>query len=157
MRPTLRRMLAVAGLAGGALALRQRRRRRRRPEPARQSGGEAQHERWQVVTVNRPADEVAPDGRLPDPLGELGDAVEVQLRPAPGDRGTEVAARPRTATPAPSGEDPREAVRTALRDSKQLLEAGEILGPHQPPTTQRTLSGLPMELATRYARRKGRL
>jgi hypothetical protein len=155
MRTTIRRILAVAGLAGGALAM--RRRRRQRPEPAPQSGGEAQHRRWQAVTVNRPPDEVAPDGRLPDPLGELGDAVEVQLRPAPGDRGTELAARPRAATPIRSKEDPRETVRTALRTSKQLLEAGEILGPHRPPTTQRTLSGLPLELATRRARRKGRL
>jgi hypothetical protein len=45
----------------------------------------------------------------------------------------------------------------ALRNSKQLLEAGEIIEPHRPPTTQRTLTSLPLELVTRYARRKGRL
>lgn len=153
MRPTVRRILAAAGFAGGAVVLR----RRWSHAPAREGEGEAQHRRWQVVTVNRPPDDVAPAGRLPDPLGELGDTVEVQVRPAPGDRGTELAARPRAATPEWSGEDPRETVRMALRNSKQLLEAGEIIEPHRPPTTQRTLTSLPLELVTRYARRKGRL
>lgn len=153
MRPMGRRILALAGLAGGALAVRRWRPR----ETARHGGGETHRRRWQVVTVNRPPGEVAPDGRMPDPLGELGDTVEVQVRPAPGDRGTELAARPRGEAPARSGEDMGDTVRTTLRDTKQLLEAGEILRPTQPPTTRRTVPGLPLQLAIRRARRKGRL
>src|SRR3954468_17033375 len=55
--------------------------------------------RWHVVTVNRAAFDVAPDGVLPAPLAELGDAIEVQIRPAPRDRGTELAARWRAGEP----------------------------------------------------------
>jgi hypothetical protein len=153
MRPRARRILTVASVAGGALALGRWRAR----GPDRGGRGDGDGHRWQVVTINRPPDEVAPDGRVPDPLGKLGDAVEVEVRRAPGDRGTELAARPRADAPALSDEDPRRAVRRALRNTKQLIEAGEILGPHQPPTTRRTLMGLPLELVTRRARREGRL
>jgi hypothetical protein len=141
----------MVSVAGGALAL------RRWWSGGRSSGnGAGEAARWQVVTVNRPPDEVAPDGQVPGRLGGLGDAVEIQVRSAPGDRGTELAARPRPGAPA-SGDDPRQTVRMALRDTKQLIETGEILGPHRPPTTQRTLLGLPLDAATRRARRVGRL
>jgi hypothetical protein len=121
--------------------------------------------RWHVVTVNRPPGEVAPDGRLPDPLAELGDLVEVQVRPAPGDRGTELAARLRRPEPTGvrsaaarvSGNDPRQELRTALRHAKQLCETGEVLKADTPPTARRTLRNLPLELATRRAGGEGRL
>jgi hypothetical protein len=35
--------------------------------------------RWHTVTINRPPEEVAPDGRLPQPIAELGDQVEVEI------------------------------------------------------------------------------
>ncbi|GAA4972095.1 hypothetical protein [Kineococcus glutinatus] len=109
----------VAGTAAGTAAV-------RRFRAGAQAGAGAL--RWQVVTVLRPAGEVVVDGVPPQPLAALGDDVEVRLQPAPGDRGTELAARMRrTATPPGSGEDPREVLRTALRESKQLLEAGEVL------------------------------
>ena len=122
-------------------------------------------DRWHSLTVNRPPDEVAPEGRLPDPLAELGDLVEVRLRPAPGGRGTELAARLRQYVPAGAGQaaarvagsDPRQDLRAALRQSKQLLETGEVLNPDEPPTTRRTLRSLPLELATRRASGEGRL
>jgi hypothetical protein len=121
-------------------------------------------DRWHVVTVNRPPDQLTADG-LPAPLAELGDQIETQMRPAPGNRGTEIAARwrgplPDGATSAAAriaGEDPRQSVRAALRHSKMLIETGEILQPDTPPTTRRTPTNLPLELAIRRAQREGRV
>ena len=81
--------VALAGLGAGAGAL-WRWRWRRAADGVGDKGAE---DRWLLVTVNRPPDEVVSDGRLPDPLARLGDVVEVQVRPAPGGRGTELAAR----------------------------------------------------------------
>ncbi|GLY20892.1 hypothetical protein Misp04_06240 [Micromonospora sp. NBRC 101691] len=93
--------------------------------------------RWQVVTVGRPADEVLPGGRLPEPLARLGDGVQVRLRAAPGDRGTELAARApdgRFAGMAAHlvGDDPDQVLRAALREVRQLAETGEPLRPDRP-------------------------
>jgi uncharacterized membrane protein len=86
--------------------------------------------RWRSVTINRSQDEVMSNGQVPGPLAALGDLVEVQARPAPGGKGTEMAARLREAEPTGvrsasariSGDDPRQQVRTALRQAKQLIE-----------------------------------
>ena len=150
----------LAGVSAGVLAVRRMTTRQVGDGTARVAP-----DRWHTVTVNRPAEVVAPDGQLPEPLAGLGDAVEVQVRPAPGGRGTELAARPRTSAPSglrgvvarAAGSDPRQAVRTALRQAKQLAETGEVLEPDKPPTTRRTLRNLPLELATRRARGEGRL
>ncbi|MEQ4302294.1 hypothetical protein ABNF97_13020 [Plantactinospora sp. B6F1] len=88
-----------------------------------------------VVTVGRPPAELAPDGRLPEPLASLGPGVTVTLRPAPGGRGTELVAVLRRdesslfarLSARLTGENRREAVRTALRQAKQLAETGEVL------------------------------
>jgi hypothetical protein len=55
------------------------------------------------------------------------------------------------------GSDPRQDLRAALRQSRQLLETGEVLSPDKQPTTRRTLRGLPLDLATRRAGGEGRL
>jgi hypothetical protein len=160
MNRTLRRTVVVAGVGAGVIVVRRM--------TARQFGNGGPREtqdRWHTVTINRPPEEVAPDGRLPEPLAELGDAVEVRLRPAPGGRGTEVAARLREGAPSgpggvvarASGNDPRQDLRSALRQSRQLLETGEVLRADEPPTTRRTLRGLPLDLATRRAGGEGRL
>ena len=119
---------------------------------------EADPHRWQVVTVLRDGDDVLPGGVPPQPLADLGDAVEVRTRPAPGDRGTELAVRarrrPRRARHA-AELDGR--IREALRHSRSLLETGDILLPDAPGTTHRTLRGLPLEMAVRRARTGGRL
>lgn len=165
--------LAIGGLAaagGGALLLR-----------LRQGGGKSSRwagrvvgngytadgtaDRWHTVTVNRPPEEVAPEGRLPGPLAELGDKIEVRFNPAPGDRGTEISARVRDPVPSgPSGaaarirgEDPRQKLREALRDSQSVLETGEVLSPDKPPTTKDTPGGRLMGLATGRARGEGLL
>jgi hypothetical protein len=120
--------------------------------------------RWHVVTINRPPEEVAPGGRLPEPIAKLGDEVEVQVNRAVGDRGTALAARLRHepsgiagAAERLAGTDPRQAVRAALRESKMLLETGEILQPDKAGTTKRTLTGRPLDLAISRARGEGRL
>lgn len=87
--------------------------------------------RWLTVTIAASREEVAPNGAPPHPLAELGEAVEFRLQPAPGDRGTELSARPRggddTALREVALGDPRKALRIALRESKQLIEAGEVM------------------------------
>ncbi|SDD30664.1 hypothetical protein [Streptomyces prasinopilosus] len=106
-------------------------------------------DRWLTVTVNRPVAEVRPDGELPGPLQRFAQEIDVRVAPAPGDRGTELAARFKEPTPAVStsvparlaGRDPRQDLRRALREAKALLEAGEVLRPDAPPTTRPTPGG----------------
>jgi hypothetical protein len=104
--------------------------------------------RWRVVTVYRPQDEIAPAGQFPQPLAELGELVEIRMTDAPGGKGTELAARPRPGESAgalaalgrATGNDPRQAVRRALRESKQLLEAGEVIRVNPKPEGHRPAS-----------------
>ena len=114
---------------------------------------------WLVATVYRSPTDIAPEGHLPEPLERLGDAVDVQIRPAPGDRGTELSARPRLAAHGTRAatRDAWRTVRLALRDAKQLCETGEVLQPDSPPTTRKTVFNRPLAYATRHAREEGRL
>jgi hypothetical protein len=120
--------------------------------------------RWLMVTINCPPDRLSPDG-LPAPVARLRDKAEVIIRPAPGDRGTELGLRLHGPPPAGlaalaarlSGDDPRQAVRSALRDAKSLIETGEVIKPVEPPTTRQTLLGKPLELAIRRSGGEGRL
>lgn len=98
--------------------------------------------RWQVVTIDRPPGEVTATGRLPGPLGALGDRVEVALCPTTDGRGSRLAARPRSGEPDAfldavswlTGDDPRAALRWALRRTKQVVEAAadRTTGAHRP-------------------------
>lgn len=114
-------------------------------------------DRWHVLTVHR-TDIDLTAGR-PRPLDELGDAVEVRATPAPGDRGTELAARVRPGSGLSSTDerDLDEHLRRALRDARCLLETGEVLRPDSPSTTRPTLTSLPMQLTLRKAKSGGRL
>lgn len=118
-------------------------------------------DRWLTVTVNRPPQEISTEDGLPGPLAELGDGVEVRIRPAPADKGTEISARPRSSAGGHqaknSGEDPRQKARKALRETKQILETGEVLSPDRPPTTKDTPGGKLLGAATKRARREGLL
>jgi hypothetical protein len=118
-----------------------------RAEKQRRSSGKRRH----VLTVFRPMDEITVDGRLPEPLERLGDAVAVDLRPAPGDRGTEIAVRPLT------GDVDDRAVRRALRESRSLLEVGYLLHPDAPATTEPTPLNRPLRAATAHGREGGLL
>jgi hypothetical protein len=118
----------------------------------------ARRDRWNVVTVYRPAQEVMPDGRLPQPLAELEGEIEVQVRPAPADKGTELAARLAHAADGDGDADElRGRLRKALRHSKMLLETGEVLEPDKPGSAETTITNLPLELAIRRAQEAGRL
>jgi hypothetical protein len=77
-----------------------------------------------------------PDGILPTPLADLGDEIEVEVRRAPGDKGSELRARLRTMSPA--DQESRGRVRAALRQSKQLIEVGEVLRVDPVPHGRRT-------------------
>jgi hypothetical protein len=160
MNRTVSRVVVLAGVGAGVLVV-----RRITMGQAGNGAPRGTRDRWHTVTINRPPGEVTPDGRLPEPLAELGDAVEVQVSPAPGGRGTELAARLREGAPTglravaarATGSDPRQRLRAALRQARQLCETGEVLKADRPPTTRRTLRGLPLELATRRAQEEGRL
>jgi hypothetical protein len=122
---------------------------------AARRGGHGDPERWRAVTVNLPLESVR---EVPAPLADLGDAVEVRLQPAPADKGTEIHARlTGRGREHLRGTRPLEALRSALRQSKQVLEVGEVLQAHRPPTTRRTLLSRPLEGLTDHAGGEGRL
>ncbi|MCS5732451.1 hypothetical protein [Herbiconiux daphne] len=112
--------------------------------------------RWRVVTINLEAADVLPGGILPPPLAELEELIEVRTSPAPGGRGTELAAR---ALPLPdaSGDDLPGLIRRALRESKQLLETGELPTNEPQPEGHRpkTPAGLLVDAVTRRSPEEG--
>jgi hypothetical protein len=150
---TIGRMVVVTGVAAGGLLARRARPRRADPR------------RWLAVTVNRAPSDVLPDGSPPAPLAELGDAIEVQVRPAPGDKGTELAARLRDPSQIGEsgmaaklhGDDPLQKLRTALREAKAVLEVGEVVLPDAPATTHPGPGGKLVAAADRVAQGEGRL
>lgn len=121
-------------------------------------------DRWWVVTVNRRQEDVAEHNTWPAPLADLGDAVEIELRNAPAGKGTEIAVRPRDPQAASTGLGARitgkstpQAIRSALRKTKQLLETGEVLQADPQPHGQRkpTPGGLLMGAVSRRAGSEG--
>jgi hypothetical protein len=134
-------LLIVVPIAAGAAIVARKRR------SARAGDGGHRH----VVTVFRPLSELE-SAPLPGSLKEIADRVEVQLRAAPGDRGTEIAVRIPEGSDITSGE-----VRRALRETRSLLEAGDVLLPYGPATTVPTLWNRPLQAATRRGREGGLL
>lgn len=153
------RAVLLAAVAGGGVVTSRALARR----SGHRQAGTSNAQRWHVLTVNLPRAEVAPDGRLPAPLAALTD-VDVQLREAPGGKGTEIAVRLRRGEPTGgsavavriTGKDPRHAVRRALRETRSLLETGEVLQPDAP-STRRTLLSRPLQYATAHGREEGLL
>jgi len=132
------------------------------PDAARPAGPGHPASGWLAVTVLcEPSDiDASP---LPVPLAELGDRIEVRVVPAPGGRGTELAARLRdrsgsgTAPQRLSGNDPESDLRSALRRAKQLIEVGEVLAVDPAPHGKRsaTPGGALLEAWTRAAPKGG--
>jgi len=147
--------VTVVAVVGGRLLVRQLRVAR---QPAMADGGRDRRRdtRWLAVTVDREPDQVASGGQLPEPLAALGDRIETRTRPAPGGKGTEVAARPRTPAASRDGSD-RQELRAALRRAKQLIEVGEVLAADPILHGERTATpaGLALEAVTRRADREG--
>ncbi len=152
----MRRSLFAAAVAATAVTVMARR-------LVRAGGAKSSaSDRWHSVTIFREPEQLGP---LPVPLDELGEAVEVRIRPAPGGRGTELAAR--LAEPVPGGaaalvakargEDPVRRLRRALREARSLAEVGEVLRPDTPSTTKPTPIAAPLAYATRHGREEGRL
>ncbi|CAL9590782.1 hypothetical protein [Streptomyces sp. enrichment culture] len=148
--------LAVAAAVGtGAVAARRTR--------SRAAAESESADRWLTVTINRAPTDVMPGGTLPDPLDTMADRLEARVRPAPGDRGTELAVRlkdgpSRAQASLPgrlAGQDPRQEVRTALREAKAVLEAGEVMLPDAPPTTRNTPAGKVLDIVARRSGGEG--
>lgn len=131
------------------------------PSPARPAGADRPASGWLVVTVFREPSEIDTD-RLPAPLAEFGDQLEVRVRPAADGKGTELGARlrdrPSGSTLARlSGSDPQADLRSALRRAKQLIEVGEVLAVDPAPHGERTATpgGALLEMWTRVAPKAG--
>ncbi|MFE6993863.1 hypothetical protein ACFVFN_37895, partial [Streptomyces pharetrae] len=96
-------------------------------------------------------------------LGVFDGWVEGDVRPALASRATELAVRlkqppggARTSLPGRlAGQDPRQELRLALRETKALLEAGEVLHPDTPPTTRETPGGKLVGLLVRRSGGEG--
>jgi hypothetical protein len=145
---------AVAVAGGAALFVAQSRLR----SPSGAGVPEEPQSRWRSVTVNRSAEEVSAGGEVAQLIVSLGGDVEVEVRPAPGDKGAELRARMR-ADGAPGEGSRRGAeyerdrirqLRRALRETKQLIEVGEVLRVDPTPHGRRkaTPLGALVEFAT---------
>lgn len=126
-------------------------------------GDRAPRNRWLMVTVNCPPDRFPAADDLPEPVKKLAGMADVMIRPAPGNRETELGMRLREQPSAAAtglaariaGDDPRQQIRAALRDAKSLIEAGEVLRPDEP-TTHPTPAGKVLDLAARRSYGEGR-
>ncbi|MCP2196715.1 hypothetical protein [Lentzea flava] len=134
---TAGKALLVAGVATAAAVVR----RRRRAPAGRRSG------QWLVVTVNRAPEDV--QSSLPEDLARWRDQVELRIRPATGDKGTELGVKP-------VGDVARHDLRLALRRAKAVLEAGEVVQPDTAPTHPGPM-GRALQLVTNRAGGGGRL
>ncbi|GAA4949885.1 hypothetical protein [Actinoplanes utahensis] len=133
-------LLIVGPLAAGAAAA----------VAAKRSGRPTTRQRH-VITVYRPLSELEVT-QLPGSLKEIADRVEIRLAAAPGGRGTEIAVRIPDGSEVTDGE-----VRRALRETRSLLEAGDVLLPSGPPATTPTLLNRPLQTVTQHGREGGLL
>lgn len=146
---------SAAAVAGGAVLLVRAARARAARGPV--TGGWTGSGWLAVTVVGEPSD--IDTARLPEPLAELGDRVEVRVRPAAGGKGIELAARLRDRPPPASaparlaGRDPEAGLRSALRRAKQVYEVGEVLAVDPAPHGRRTATpwGALLEAWTRVA------
>ncbi len=113
--------------------------------------GRDRRQRWLAVTVNRSPEEIGPVESLPEPLRRLSSDIEVRIRPAAGDRGTELLAMP-TNERVSAGD-----LRSALRQAKSLLETGLVLSADSQPSTHPGPAGRLLQGLIRRAGREGRL
>ena len=125
------------------------------------NGGRHAASGWLAVTVLCDPSDIDTT-RLPAPLAELADRIDVRVGAAPGDKGTELAVRLRdggsgSAASRLTGSDPQADLRSALRQAKQLIEVGEVLAVDPAPHGDRTMTpgGMLLEAWTRVAAKAG--
>ncbi|MDD7968120.1 hypothetical protein [Actinomycetospora lemnae] len=115
----------------------------------------ARPRRWLVVTVYRQPDDVRTRVDGSGPLSRMRNEIELTIRPAPGDKGTELAARP--TAPDGGSVDQRRRLRAALRETKSVLECGEVVEPSRPGSSHPGPAGQVLRAATARAWGEGRL
>ena len=111
--------------------------------------------RWLVVTIYRQIDDVQTQVDGSGPLSSMRGEIELSVRPAPGDKGTELAARP--TAPDGGSVDMRRRLRAALRETKSILECGEVVEPSRPGSSHPGPAGQVLRAVTRRAWGEGRL
>ncbi|MGY1833423.1 hypothetical protein ACI8AA_23655 [Geodermatophilus sp. SYSU D01180] len=159
MSSSLGNVASLAARAGGSVVRQVR--SAIDPSAARPADGGAPASGWLAVTLLRePAD--IDTARLPAPLAEFGDRIEVRVRPAAGEKGAELAVRLRdqpsgSALGRLTGNDPQADLRSALRRAKQLIEVGEVLAVDPAPHGRRTATpgGALLEAWTKVAPKAG--
>ena len=131
------------------------------PSAARPAGAGQPASGWLAVTVFREPSDIDA-AALPAPRAEYGDRIEVRVRKAADDKGTELGARLRdqpsgSALDRLSGSDPQADLRSALRRAKQLIEVGEVLVVDPAPHGKRTATpgGVLLEAWTKVAPKAG--
>ncbi|HEY6794578.1 MAG TPA: hypothetical protein VI248_07835 [Kineosporiaceae bacterium] len=109
------------------------RRRATSGPPARRGAARDVH----TLTVTVPPEQLLPGAPALAPLDRFGDAVQVTVRPAPADRGSQVHVRlvGPDAGDGRGGQDAASAVRAALREVRALAEIGFVPSPDRPTTT----------------------
>lgn len=117
---TAGKALLVAG--AGAIAVWTRRMKSHEPKK------KTREDHWLAVTVYRSADQISAEN-LPEPLAGLRGRIELRIRPAAGDKGTELHAKP-------LDDLDRDELRTALRKAKSIIETGTVAQPDTPPSTR---------------------
>jgi hypothetical protein len=134
--------VAAAGV-GAAVALGRR--------ITRRQGSGSRDDHWLAVTAYLPVDQVRGTGALPEPLERLRGKIEVVVRQAAGDKGTELLARPT------GDEVSREDLRVALRRAKSLLETGTVIEPDARPSTHPGPAGKVLQAVVAKSKGEGRL
>ncbi|GAA1521180.1 hypothetical protein [Kribbella lupini] len=162
MNSSIGNAASLAARAGGTLV--RQLRSAVDPSGGRPAGGSQPASGWLVVTVLRDPTELDA-AKLPAPLAEFGDRIEVRIRPAAGSKGTELAVRLRDREQSSSGgalnrlrgSDPQADLRSALRQAKQLIEVGEVLAVDPAPHGRRTATpgGVLLESWTKAAPKAG--
>lgn len=123
-----------------------------RPDRANGSDGPG---RWLVVTVYRTPQDVQAQVDSSGPLSRMRGEIEVTVRPAPGDKGAELAARP--TAPGSDTTEMRRSLRAALRETKSVLECGEVVEPSRPGSSHPGPAGQLLRAVTARAWGQGRL
>ena len=155
------RLAGAAGVAAVATAAAAvvGRRHLRRPDEGAGSPQESRS-RWQAVTILAQPQDVLGADDAPSSFDDLRDTVEVEARPAPGDKGTELRARLRErASTNDAADEAAKSIRVALRRAKQVIEAGEVLRVDPTPHGERTATptGAIVDEATDRADEEGLL